>query len=126
MLSAADYDADLAELDQSGAAQPRRWAISSRHLHGALRAFRGPGMPSSRRASMPLHWLRSTISDVTPNFSVKACGPGSLTDLELAAYERALRPKRLVAFEGGHFDPYVARFRQASEAAVEWFKLHLG
>jgi hypothetical protein len=50
----------------------------------------------------------------------------TLTDLELAAYERALQPKRLVTIEGGHFDPYLSGFPQSSAAAVEWFKLHLG
>jgi hypothetical protein len=50
----------------------------------------------------------------------------TLTDLELAAYERALQPKRLVTIEGGHFDPYLSQFHVSSEAAVEWFKKHLG
>jgi fermentation-respiration switch protein FrsA (DUF1100 family) len=35
----------------------------------------------------------------------------SLTDLALAAYERALEPKRLMMIEGGHFDPYLGRLR---------------
>jgi fermentation-respiration switch protein FrsA (DUF1100 family) len=34
----------------------------------------------------------------------------TLTDLELAAYERALQPKRLVTIAGGHFDPYLSQF----------------
>ncbi|SCK32064.1 hypothetical protein VAR608DRAFT_2776 [Variovorax sp. HW608] len=50
----------------------------------------------------------------------------TLTDLELAAYERALQPKRLVTIEGGHFDPYLSQFHVSSGAAVEWFKQHLG
>ena len=50
----------------------------------------------------------------------------TLTDLELAAYERALQPKRLVTIEGGHFDPYLSGFAVSSAAAVEWFKQHLG
>jgi cephalosporin-C deacetylase-like acetyl esterase len=50
----------------------------------------------------------------------------TLTDLELAAYERALQPKRLVTIEGGHFDPYLSQIRVSSGAAVEWFKQHLG
>jgi uncharacterized protein len=49
----------------------------------------------------------------------------TLTDLELAAYERALEPKRLVTIPGGHFDPYIARFDQSSAAALDWFKEHL-
>lgn len=49
----------------------------------------------------------------------------TLTDLELAAYERALEPKRLVTIPGGHFDPYIIRFDQSSAAALDWFKEHL-
>lgn len=49
----------------------------------------------------------------------------TLTDLELAAYERALEPKRLVTIPGGHFDPYLTRFDQSSAAALDWFKEHL-
>jgi uncharacterized protein len=50
----------------------------------------------------------------------------TLTDLELAAYERALQPKKLVTIEGGHFDPYLSQFKVSAGAAVEWFKQHLG
>ncbi|MDB5859954.1 MAG: hydrolase of the alpha/beta superfamily [Ramlibacter sp.] len=50
----------------------------------------------------------------------------TLTDLELAAYERALEPKKLVVIEGGHFDPYVSQFHVSSAAAVAWFRQHLG
>jgi uncharacterized protein len=47
------------------------------------------------------------------------------TDLELAAYNRALEPKKLVLLPCGHFDPYVSYFPQSSKAAVEWFSAHL-
>ena len=47
-------------------------------------------------------------------------------DLALAAYERALEPKRLVLLPGGHFDAYVGpAFDQASGAARDWFVQHL-
>jgi fermentation-respiration switch protein FrsA (DUF1100 family) len=49
----------------------------------------------------------------------------ALTDLALAAYERALEPKRLELIPGGHFDPYRSRFTQASDAARAWFREHL-
>jgi hypothetical protein len=49
----------------------------------------------------------------------------TLTDLELAAYERALQPKKLVTIEGGHFDPYLSQFHVASATAVDWFRQHL-
>jgi glyoxylase-like metal-dependent hydrolase (beta-lactamase superfamily II)/cephalosporin-C deacetylase-like acetyl esterase len=46
----------------------------------------------------------------------------TLTDLELAAYERALEPKKLELIPGGHFDPYVRQFEKASTAALRWFQ----
>jgi len=49
----------------------------------------------------------------------------TVTDLALAAYEKALQPKKLVTIDGGHFDPYVARFDEASAAATAWFTEHL-
>lgn len=50
----------------------------------------------------------------------------TVTDLALAAYERALQPKKLVTIPGGHFDPYLGQFPRSSGAAVEWFQEHLG
>ena len=50
----------------------------------------------------------------------------TVTDLALAAYERALQPKRLVTIQGGHFDAYLSQFRQSSVAALDWFREHLG
>jgi dienelactone hydrolase len=49
----------------------------------------------------------------------------SCTDLQLAAYERALEPKKLVTLAGGHFAPYGAEFDRASGAAKDWFLQHL-
>jgi dienelactone hydrolase len=49
----------------------------------------------------------------------------TVTDLALAAYERAFQPKRLVTIEGGHFDPYLNQFPASSAAALAWFKEHL-
>ncbi|MDT5300848.1 MAG: uncharacterized protein QOG79_4090, partial [Mycobacterium sp.] len=49
----------------------------------------------------------------------------TLTDLALGAYEAALQPKKLVTIDGGHFDPYLSRFTEASGAAVVWFTEHL-
>jgi len=82
---------------------------------------------STRAARMyePGHWI-ARVSP-TPLLMVVAMRDAiTLTDLELAAYERALQPKRLVTIEGGHFDPYLSQFRHSSEAAVEWFRQHLG
>jgi fermentation-respiration switch protein FrsA (DUF1100 family) len=47
------------------------------------------------------------------------------TDLALQAYNRALEPKKLVLFDGGHYDPYVNLFAISSGAARDWFVTHL-
>jgi fermentation-respiration switch protein FrsA (DUF1100 family) len=49
----------------------------------------------------------------------------TVTDLALAAYEKALHPKKLVTIDGGHFDPYLSHFTEASGAAAAWFTQHL-
>jgi uncharacterized protein len=50
----------------------------------------------------------------------------AVAELALAAYEKALEPKRLVTLPGGHFEAYVEAFEAAHGAATEWFRLHLG
>jgi len=50
----------------------------------------------------------------------------TVTDLALAAYERALEPKQLVTLSGGHFDAYVKEFDAVSAAAIGWIEKHLG
>jgi fermentation-respiration switch protein FrsA (DUF1100 family) len=49
------------------------------------------------------------------------------TDMAIAAYERALEPKKLVILEGGkHFDAYTGPgLSQSAPPAVEWFERHL-
>lgn len=49
----------------------------------------------------------------------------ALSDLAIAAYERAYEPKRLVLLPGGHFDAYVEMFDQSAGPACEWFRAHL-
>ncbi len=49
----------------------------------------------------------------------------TVADEALAAYQRALEPKRLVLLPGGHFDAYVKDFDSASAAACAWFGEHL-
>jgi hypothetical protein len=49
----------------------------------------------------------------------------TVADEALAAYERALEPKRLVMLPDGHFDAYVRDFAASSAAACEWFRKHL-
>ena len=50
----------------------------------------------------------------------------AVSDLAIAAYERAFEPKRLVLLPGGHFDAYVEGFAQSSGPACDWFREHLG
>jgi fermentation-respiration switch protein FrsA (DUF1100 family) len=47
------------------------------------------------------------------------------TDLQLAAYNRALEPKQLRIIPGGHFDPYVTQFEASATAAAEFFATNL-
>jgi fermentation-respiration switch protein FrsA (DUF1100 family) len=49
----------------------------------------------------------------------------AVSDLAIAAYERALEPKRLVLLPGGHFDAYVDEFDHSFGAARDWFRTHL-
>jgi uncharacterized protein len=49
----------------------------------------------------------------------------TVVDEAIAAYERALEPKKLVILKGGHFDAYVKDFDAASGAARDWFVEHL-
>ena len=62
----------------------------------------------------------------TPLMMVVALGDHlTVADQALAAYERALEPKRLVMLAGGHFDAYVRDFAASSGAACQWFREHL-
>jgi uncharacterized protein len=62
----------------------------------------------------------------TPLMMIVALGDHlTVPDLALAAYERALAPKRLVTLPGGHFDAYIVGFDTASKAATDWFVQHL-
>lgn len=72
-----------------------------------------PGNWIARVSPTPLLMVVATHDTVT------------LTDLELAAYEKALEPKRLVTIEGGHFAPYLSEFNRSSTAALDWFRQHL-
>ncbi|MEX3968353.1 alpha/beta hydrolase [Paraburkholderia sp. EG286B] len=47
------------------------------------------------------------------------------TDLALAAYERALEPKKLVMVPGGHYDLYLSEAPASINAATDWFRTHL-
>lgn len=49
----------------------------------------------------------------------------AVSDLAIAAYERAFEPKKLVLLPGGHFEAYVEAFEQSSGPACDWFREHL-
>jgi fermentation-respiration switch protein FrsA (DUF1100 family) len=49
----------------------------------------------------------------------------TVADEALAAYNRALEPKRLVLLPGGHFDAYTTDFETSANAAADWFAQHL-
>lgn len=62
----------------------------------------------------------------TPLLMVVAAGDHlTVADEAIAAYERALEPKKLVLLKGGHFDAYVKDFDEASGVARDWFVEHL-
>ena len=68
------------------------------------------------------------ISPVSPTcccWWFALCDKVTVTDLALAAYERALEPKKLVLIPGGHFDPYQDQFELAQSPATRWFSEHL-
>jgi uncharacterized protein len=81
---------------------------------------------SSRAARMyePGTWI-ARISPTPLLMIVGLHDTITLTDLELGAYEAALEPKKLLTIDGGHFDPYLKRFDEASGAAIAWFTEHL-
>jgi dienelactone hydrolase len=82
---------------------------------------------STRAARMyePGIWI-SRVSPTPLLIIVERDDKVTLTDLALAAYERALEPKRLALIPGGHFDPYLDQFALAQAAATSWFCEHLG
>jgi uncharacterized protein len=72
-----------------------------------------PGIWVPRVSPTPLLMVVALSDTVTP------------TDLALAAYERALEPKKLQLISGGHFEAYLSQFNKASGAAIGWFREHL-
>ena len=72
----------------------------------------------------PGDWI-SRVS-TTPLLMVVALNDTiTVTALALAAYERALEPKRLTLVPGGHFDPDRSAFPTAGGAARSWFRERL-
>ncbi|MGO4352622.1 alpha/beta hydrolase [Rhizobium sp. RAF36] len=81
---------------------------------------------STRAARMyePGNWI-SRVSPTPLLLVVAREDKITVTDVALAAYERALEPKRLVLIPGGHFTPYLNQFPMAEAAATGWFREHL-
>lgn len=85
--------------------------ITQRSLE--LIASYSPGSFVARIAPTPLLMILANGDTQTPYAG------------QLAAYERAGSPKRLVCIDGGHYDPYTTSFDTAADAARDWFVEHL-
>lgn len=72
-----------------------------------------PGQLIDRISPTPLLMLVAERDSVTP------------TDLAIAAYNKALEPKKLVMLPDAHFDPYVKHAATAKREALGWFDSHL-
>ena len=72
-----------------------------------------PGSYVARISPTPLLMVVTTHDEV------------AFTDLQLAAYERALQPKKLVLLPGDHFVSYDEAFDASVEPACTWFRTHL-
>jgi hypothetical protein len=81
---------------------------------------------STRKARMyePGAWI-SRVSPTPMLMIVAKDDRLTVADLALAAYQRALEPKRVALLPGGHFDPYLGQFTRAEAAATAWFREHL-
>jgi uncharacterized protein len=50
----------------------------------------------------------------------------TFTEVQHEAYTTASEPKKLLTFDGGHFDAYTTFFEQTGPPARDWFVEHLG
>lgn len=92
------------------AGHPNSVTLLSRELAMGYR----PGMYIEQIAPTPLLMIVAGADELTP------------VDLQLAAYERAGEPRKLVVLEGSsHYEPYIERFAESSQAARDWFVHHL-
>lgn len=90
-----------------------RWRNTVSTLSYDMAAAYEPGDYVARLAPTPLLMV---ITD-----SDQRCG----TDLQIAAYERALEPKQLLRLSGGHYEVYERHAREVAEASRLWFERHL-
>jgi uncharacterized protein len=108
------YDAPEAiEFYGQGPSMSVRWrnevTLNSLAMSGEFE----PGVHMERISPTPLLMIVASHDTTTP------------TDLALAAYQRALEPKKLVLLPGDHFVPYQREFVRASTEALNWFLQHL-
>ena len=106
---------------------PGRGSPGDRQDPGTLMAQRGDALRSVEmftRNTSPGAYVGSISA--TPMLLVVAQGDHlTVADEALAAYERALEPKKLEILAGGHFDAYVKDFQAAAVPARDWFVAHL-
>ena len=50
----------------------------------------------------------------------------TFTEVQREVYETAPEPKKLLTYDGGHFDAYTTFFEQTGQPARDWFVEHLG
>jgi cephalosporin-C deacetylase-like acetyl esterase len=144
---------DVAALEDAFAADERAQARGEAPRYQAI-VSADPAVPAAYRAPEAIAFYRQPIPEgiwentvtVRSTWAARMYEPGvwigrvsptpllmvvaladtiTLTDLALAAYERALEPKRIELIPGGHFHPYLSSFPQSSGAARAWFRQHL-
>ncbi len=94
----------------------------------------GKGTPYSNKMTLLTRELRMTYE---PGVYLPRIGPTPLmmilakrdlrcpVDDQLAAYNTAVEPKKLLLLDCGHYDPYMSALPEASSAARDWFVEHL-
>ena len=97
--------------------RPAHRAVVAQRGHAAQR--RDVHRVRARRLHLP-------GSRPTPLLMVVAAGDHlTVSDLAIAAYEKAREPKRLEILPGMHFEAYTKDFEHAGGAARDWFAEHL-
>lgn len=134
-----DMDAHLATLYAARDAEARGEGVQYRQ-HTSL----SESLDWFREADKEHHWenrvsvlSHDMLQEVEPVAYVHRIAPTPLLmvladhdtrcsiDLQLEAYSKARDPKDVVIVSGGHFDVYLRKFRQTSDAGRDWFTKHL-